>query len=1186
MLLKLMTLGLHEEFPAQIMKIEKLVLNGFKSFAEKTTFSLHPGMTCIVGPNGCGKSNVVDAFRWVLGEQNARTLRGSKMEEVIFNGTAGKKQKGMSEVVLHISGMNHIESENGRNRHQITTVSRRLYRSGESEYYIDKQRNRLKDIRDLFLDTGLEVRNYSIIEQEKISEVLIANPTNRRFLIEEVAGVMKYKIRKHEALGKLERSRDNLNRINDIIHEVRRSINSLDRQAKKAEKYKKLTERRNLIELKSAKKEFTDLLTLYESLEKENAELSSLITGKTAIISQMESDTEGGRLELLDREKTLEEKTAALQTAEREIAAIEKDIALREAEINNIKGHIERLNSQRGEFHEELDSTASKMEALQKSEAELAASIETLTTEIRKEEDRIQSVEKFIKSAEEELRTKHRELFKVSEDISSIKNEISQCETHITSLKNKKSSSETSMSLASNTLKELDERLDTIGKELNEKERAISLSNEERESLASDIDELDDSVEELRNTISAAREELASNKARLKSLREIKMNERGTFSMPDDIEVVALISEIMDVPVEYEVSVESALGVRLKGVVVKDREALKAVVGYSKKHSKERRAFTAPDMAAEKRGNGSSPLGVKIGDKVKGRFPEIIASILENIRIVDSLDEAIEFHMAGSTKGNSSLCYVTTEGDVIEPSGMVFTGTGTNILRHIREIRELEAAVTSQSKGVQEIEEKLADLHSERDDKREKLQEVETKRAVIVKEASGLKVKMDKESDEKGRLEKKIGYLTIEIGEAEKDMNVYSERRKERAAALDRIGKNKLEIENASEKLRNDISEKSALAGKLRSAFTDIKMTLTKEKERLRAAGIEQTSLNRKIDFTRERIEKIDMETESLKNKSKENREVIEAKNIEVKDRIKEADNQKSTIKSEKEFLDNKSTILYDKDQNIKNLRNETDTLKQKANEVEIHLAEARVRMEAIEKNVQDHFGREIASFEVPPLEEGEEEELDELKKKIDAMGPVNMASIQEYDELKKRYDFLLTQQEDISKSIAELEEAIAKINSTTRKRLRDAFTILNETFGKTFQSLFGGGKAELVLLEPNNILESGIDIVVQPPGKKLQNINLLSGGEKTLSALALIFSGFLIKPTPLCILDEADAALDESNTRRFKDMLKELSRNIQFIVITHNRITMEASDYIYGITAEESGVSSVVSMEMAEEAA
>ncbi len=1175
--------------PLTIMKIERLELNGFKSFDERTSFSFHPGITCIIGPNGCGKSNVVDAFKWVLGEQSVKTLRGDKMEEVIFNGTMGRRSKGMAEVTLHISDVNRDDSSNGDEDKRSISVMRRLFRSGESEYYIDKRRSRLRDIRDIFLDTGLDVKSYSILEQGRIMEVLNAKPVDRRFLIEEVAGVMKYKVRKSEALNKLDHSRMNLERIQDIIGEVKRSLDSLWRQVKRAERFKRLTVQLNAIELKMAKRDYEGLKKSYEFILNEHSGLIRETTGKIAGLRDLETEEERKRSLLYDREKTLESMTTTFQESEKGIALNEKDIAVMETEDRNITAQFERLTFHEAEYVRDREEIEEQLEGHPEREKRLEDEIKELLNEVSAVDTQIASIRDSIEEAENEMRERNRQLLRFSEEISDKTNELLMVQSAIDSVcKRKESSRHISEELYAE-LDMLESELETIEQDTIKREEEILLLKEKKKDNLRRMEEAAGTVESMQRSLSRERENCASGISRMESLIEITSKDLDIEAISEHIDIVATITEIIDVHPEYDIPIESALAEKVKGYIVKNNGDLLRAVQFVKEHSIEKKAFLSIEQV-----NHDQPFTLTLfpSESIPAcevvdtpeEYTPVVRSLLGGFVIVKDLDAAFASHK--SLRENSSgkeYCYVTLDGDILEPSGVVLSGKGTTILKHLREIRELEDRIAEQKERIGNMESQLAHAIEEVGRIRDVLSENESLISRVEKDLSLLIMNRKRRKEERERVTKRISYIEMELEELEKEHLSLLSTLEEKRGVLEGLRVRRDGVQNSLHHAHEKTADEKTIRESLNASLVDKKMALSDKRMQMQSIEREKELLSGKISSVQERIEQIRDESFRLEEKRGEFNTAIGDRKQKIGHLIADADSLREKMKSAREDIDSDLLALRETDKSIKLLRSEVDSLRERTNVLDIRLAEHRVNMETLQKTVYHNYGRDIDTAEVEPLAEGEAEEVTAIREKIQGMGPVNLASIEEHDEVKTRYDFLTSQKEDLTQSITELEEAISRINSVTQKKLYDAFHRLNAQFGETFRVLFGGGNAELVLADPHNILESGIDIVVQPPGKKLQNIHLLSGGEKSLAALSLIFSGFLIKASPLCILDEADAFLDEQNTLKFAEMIRDLSEKNQFIIITHNRRTMEIADYIYGISSEEAGISKVVSVQFSD---
>ncbi|KWT84934.1 chromosome segregation protein SMC [Candidatus Magnetominusculus xianensis] len=1158
------------------MRIVKLEINGFKSFADKTVFSMHPGTTCIVGPNGCGKSNVVDAFRWVLGEQNAKTLRGEKMEEIIFNGTSEVKAKGMAEAVLYFTGSADGNGSSGTDN--IVEVARRLYRSGESEYYINKTRCRLKDVREIFLDTGLEVRSYSILEQGRISEILNTKPIERRFLIEEVAGVMKYKVRKSEAIAKIERSRANLDRINDIVSEVKRSISSLDRQVKKAEKFKALTTELSLIELKIAKRDYALLMDTYTRLTSEIETLSAELQVTAAGISEKDSAREAASRVIEEKQKALDTLSQSQRELDRDLSMLEKDIAVKRSAIDNISGHTERLKAQISSYCTEKDEAAARVTELSQSETELGAKCDDLDKAIETDKAKLIQTEESLDGVEEELREKNRSLFKVSDEISTIRNEIARIQSTAGSLKQKKDSAASFFKHAATEHETHEIEIKKSERTILQRQESIDANKKKKELLAGESESLQKEIDSTRAEIASMRESLAGDTSRLKSLEEVTAAELNVKEFTQNIEVMALVSNIIDVPRKYETAVEAALGRKIKGFIVRDFEALKNGVRFLKERASERTSLVVNTLGQSAEISSEASGGVNAFSVVKTppEYTETIRAILGHYIIVDDMQRALYQLSKGS-----SFHFATLDGDIVEPSGVVTTGKSGTILKHLRNIRELKEKTAASSIALNALQGRLNSSLQRRETLKKEQQTIDNIISAMDKELSILKLNLKKHTEDKDRLTQKLHYMKVESEQTDKEITALNEKLSQRHDEEKLVQTRKEEINSYIEELRDTVTDKKVHLETLRASFTEKKASITGMRERLRAARAEKTSHTKKIETLEQRISDADKETGTLTVKQEALSAEIQTEEKKLALLTENADALKSKILEQKTQIEADIKIVHEFEAALGMLRHKHEQTRGAVTELELRLTESRMRIENIQGIVTTNYGKTIDELQAPPLAHGEEEKTAVLKRKISEIGPVNLASIEEYEVLTTRYDFLLAQQNDLLTSIAELEEAIAKINSTTRQKLTDGFNMLNLKFDETFKKFFGGGRAELILTETTNILECGIDIVVQPPQKKLQNINLLSGGEKTLSAISLVFAGFLIKPTPMCILDEADAALDDSNTVRFASMLKELAEKTQFIVITHNRVTMESADYIYGVTNEIPGVSKVISMEL-----
>ena len=1169
------------------MRIERIELIGFKSFADRTTFHFHPGITCIVGPNGCGKSNIVDAFRWVLGEQSAKSLRGEKMEEVIFNGSVSKKPKGMADVTMVLSGLHGTTqtpgTEDGEAGTESAQVTRRLYRSGDSEYLLNRNQSRLKDVKDLFLDTGLEVKSYSILEQDRIAEILNAKPQDRRILIEEVAGVMKYNVRKKEALSKLESSRSNLQRVNDIIIEVKKQINLLDRLAKKAERYKKLSAEMHSIELKIFKRDYGALSQSFENILSEFQELKENEASLRSEYSTIESASEKARLELLEKEKDLEKINNEFQRLEREIAENEKHSAIAKTEIHNNREYLEKLYQQENEFVRKEEETFLKQQERSKTEAEI-------TLEINRHAELVQDKIDYVRTLDEELADKEflleenrKDIFKVSEELSQVRNEQGKLQSILDNLAHREASTLQDAEDLKKALSAIDDSLKNLESALLEMNNEMMLHNEKRTFLTNEISTHKEKVEHLREELSKKREELASHTSRISSLKEIVSD--GTLkellAEQSDFTLLATLSDIVDIDDTCEKAIESALAEKVNTLIVPSIENIESVLLSVKEKEIERVAFIPlhPSGHDGSQGLPEGVLGRATGFvRTKEEFAQVIKSLFDHIVIVQDLKTALELYAVGHRE-----YYATLDGEVLEPSGTIIAGNVKGIFRRKREIRELETVI-DHAKDI--IARRQADLNTIQQTIEEKEAELKSIEAAIVekeKEVSLQKLTAGNTRDERERKSRKLAYISLESEQIAKEKISIKQTLHEKETEYQAMIGKKEHLDRKSESLHEEITQRKKTIEERRSEITDLKLTMTTLRERVEAVHRDKENMIRELKEIAEKKEFLSAEIASIQSRIAQRASEMQEHEIKIKSLVTDADRLKDTISEKREILATENQALMAAEGRLKHLRDKIDAISQKTAELEIQKTEHRMKIESISDNVKQNYGHDIAVIEVDQLTDEDVTRLDDLRSKVKALGPVNLGTLEEYEELRSRYEFLKGQQEDLNKSIAELEEAIAKINTTTRRKLREAFDLLKAKFAEVFSKLFGGGRAELIMTDEHNILETGIDIVAQPPGKRLQNINLLSGGEKALTALSVLFASFLLKPTPLCILDEADSALDEANTEKFARTIQELSKDTQFIVVTHNRHTMSIADYIYGITMEEAGISKVISMQLVE---
>jgi chromosome segregation protein len=1176
------------------MRLERIEIIGFKSFAEKTIFNFHPGITAIVGPNGCGKSNVVDAFKWVLGEQSAKSLRGDSMEDVIFFGSTTKKTKGMAEVTLVLSDVvgEGTENKSATSSSGGLSVTRRLFRSGESEYLMNKTLCRLKDIKNMFLDTGLELKAYSILEQGKMNSILNSKPQERRFIIEEAAGVMKYKVRKAEALQKLESSKSNLQRLQDIINEVKRQINSIDRYAKKAEKYKKLFDEIKDIDVRLSNRNTKrlkveiDRLTAHENtLKNREAELSANLHSAEALIEEKKRGYVGS-------EKAHEEIRTKLYSTEKVVAEGEGRKELLKRDCQNMRERIIRLSERDGELEGEKETAVTGLNNIKGELLRMEKSIKELESTHENKNASFSVIESDIEVLEEKIEVEKSKLFNRAEEISVLKNEIKHLSATAENITRKTEKSFEDINTIKNELSQLENVITETGNEFINSESELSQETLSRNETSAALEIKKGELIANEETLYRDRENIAALNSKLDSLKEIEFEQRNKAGK--EIKTLCQVADIFETSPEYENAIEAVLGEKLSVSVVRNKDEVTEAINLIKKQNKGRSGFISINHVEQNitsqppAGNVSSTNGV-IGKaidlvKVKEGHDRVASSLLTEILIVDNLDTAFsEWERSLKETGSNSVHFVTTDGEVLEPSGIVFGGVMRGVLKVRRQIKEIERDISAKKEEVISSENSVNKMKSGIIAIEESIAKIEVDISNKEKYCHELKVRISSLDEEKARLQKNIDYLTIEKDSEEKEKERMSSLMQQKEADCRNLEDERDKAEQIISGMRDEIIEKKRSLESARLQLTEIKLDLTAVREKMTALSNESRRLNSAISEIDSKKADISKESLVIENEILGRENEITRKEEELKSSILLIDELKGRVSVMREALDTESAELSVLEERQKGSFSELDALRKELSQVEVKNKESSLELKYIIDEINRTYSVDIETVEITDeVSQEEEERLPQLKEKLQSIGPVSLGTLEEFEELKTRFDFLKKQQDDLLTAISSLEETIQKINNSTKQRLTEAFEALNIKFKEVFNTLFGEGKAELILTE-GDILESGIEIIAQPPGKKLKNLTLLSGGEQALTALSLLFAGFMVKPTPMCLLDEVDAPLDESNTERFSALLMELSKKIQFITITHNRRTMEAAEYIYGITMEEPGVSNVVSMHLAE---
>ncbi len=1180
------------------MRLQSVTLFGFKSFADRTDVRILPGITAIVGPNGCGKSNISDALRWALGEQSAKALRGHRMEDVIFHGSASRRPLGLSEVLLTFSNDGELAvpwSEVG--------LGRRLYRDGESEYLLNKQVCRLKDIHDLFLGTGVNPKAYALMEQERLAQILTAKPLDRRVFVEEAAGITRYKLQRAETLTKLEATRQNLLRVRDVMDEVKRQLGSLERQAKKAQQHKALQAERRTIEVALLAAEHAGLAGEEERLGREEAtERAQVELGQTRVAAQGAA-VELARADVMGAEQRAAEARHALQRAELELEGcigraeqlrlVERDLG---AEVSRLGEEAEALSLKVKALAEERRSKGTLLEALQRDYVDLEARART-------EEAALDELRVRLRGAREAAETLRRDqvglaghrtelgqiLGALDERGEHLHRRLHRLKAERTEAEAERARIETARGVASERVGAAAARLAALEVELRELATDAAAASAER-AAATEAGE-------------ACRVALAGRRSSLSALEELEAQRAGyaqgvqaVFAAAGDARlrgVVGTVADLLEVPRELEHAVEAVLGERLQWVVMETFEAAKAALGYLGRSGGGQATFLPLDWlnGTEKTHVGTDPGVVGLAEAlVASGHPRLVANLLGSVVVVRDLGSAERLY----SQNGHGTSFVTVGGEVLSPPGALGGGRASgggdaSLLarkRSIRdlggEIRRLEAELEQTLERGRRAEARVAALD-----------DTQRARAAAREGAEADRLSASKDLEQVVREAERVGLMAegirAEIAQLRGDAaSVEAEARTQRetlaevestaarvaseiAELLGRIDVDSHDEARRSQAFLDAQVELAALAGRVDTLQTDLVRNQTDDgeaQERIRAG-------EERLQGLRGRLEEGALERRRLDARA----ETIRA----------ERDQTESVARVTAEAMRERAEAVTRAADELRASEVELHRASRAVQEHAIRLAEIRVRRQDLEADARRRFEVDADGLRLahdPARDLGEAQaRLETITQRIAALEPVNLIADEEYRELDERLGFLRTQHDDLSSSMRDLEKALRGMTRTAQERFLEAFEAINRNFQDLFARLFEGGRAELRLVEApegGDPLDTGIEMVAQPRGKRLQAISLLSGGEKALTGLALLFAIFYYRPSPFCLLDEVDAPLDDANIHRFTRVLRELSGQTQFIVITHNRKTMEAADVLYGVTMEEPGLSRIVSVSLA----
>lgn len=1179
------------------MYLKKLELQGFKSFADKTVLEFMPGITTVIGPNGSGKSNISDAIRWVLGEQSMKSLRGSKTEDVIFAGTQNRKSLGFAEVSMVMDNSDQklpIE-------YNEVTITRKLYRSGESGYYINKTPCRLKDVLELFMDTGIGKDGYSIIGQGKIDEILSNKSEERRHIFEEAAGIVKYRVRKAESEKKLEQTKLNLLRINDIISEIEANIEPTKIQAEKAKEYLRLRDELKSIEIglfihniNDYKKRIEEVINdqdIYNTqLVRENERLSNIQELKEKLRASLDSITEQiEKMQNLGFEN------------EKKKEQIKADININLEKINNNNANFERLEKEIIENDERLKVLEEEINQKNDKKTNLTENKDKFVKELEEKEADLKKLTDKMSEKELDMETKKKKVEDNTDEKYEISNAISTLKANVENSNSRKKVVEEEIDVNIS-------ELDSSRMQKSEISQKFAEIEAKREKIKGDLNKIDEKrkesdakLKEYDLKINQCESEIRMKDSRMKFLIETEKEKEGYIrsvkSILQDCEkdlslkkgVHGVIANLISVPKEYETAIEMCLGQSMQNIVTDTEEDAKKLVEHLRKFNLGRASFLPiTSVKGKKLDKIKSEKGV-IGiasDLVKfdKKYEQIVLSLLGRTLIVDTMDNAI----AIARKNSYGFRIVTLQGDVLNPSGAISGGSVStktvNILGRSREIEELKKTIAELEKKVEKLKKDKSEYESSIEDLLEEIEGLENELKDIEIVYATEKQRVSSIEEAVSKVEKRLEKLRDEKKSIEEQLKINEQTQNDLNEKISAIDEENKKLSEEIEEFSNHNKETQTIVDDLNFDITNLKISVSSFDE-------SEASINEIVERINNDIENLKQSTENKKEqkiKLTEENDKLEELNIklneEAENLLKEVSNSGTKVEELKNDRITKNQKLEEAEENFTDQMEKIDCLKEQVNKADIKKSKYEVELDQIISKMWEEY-------EITPNDPGEYEEpknVAEVQKQVNKirgemkdLGSVNIDSIEEYKKLKERYDFMNEQRLDLETTMAKLRNVITDMTTVMKKQFEDRFRVINKNFSEVFVELFGGGKAELKLTDEDNILESGIEIEVQPPGKKLQNMMLLSGGERAFTAIALLFAILKINPAPFCVLDEIEAALDDVNVYRFAEYLKKFAQESQFLVITHRKGTMEAANTVYGITMQENGISKLLSLDL-----
>ena len=1176
------------------MYFKRLEMHGFKSFAEPVVIEFHEGVTCIVGPNGSGKSNISDAIRWVLGEQSPKMLRGGKMEEVIFSGTASRKSRGMAEVTLVIDNSTGILPID----YNEVAITRRMYRSGESEYLINNSQCRLRDIRELIMDTGIGVDGYSLIGQGKIADIVSSKPESRREIFEEAAGVVMYKSKKAEAERKLAGANANLERVNDIIGEIEGRIDGLKEDSAKAKEYLELKDRYRELEINITLKNVEKLDSSNTAIREDAGQLADNIAKLTEKKREMDEKITAGRARNESLEQLGSQARDKLLLKVEEINRLTSKSQLDSEKAAGIDRDYARIQDEISQLEEKLTREAENAEALE-------ASKDAVLEELKAEQYKLgEKVEAYNRITEESLN--------LSEIIENAKNQLFSLHSKVSA----KRSEARSMDSYKDSLTKRKEQILSEGAEIEENTRAFKDALERIKARRQENLML---MEKVSERLRSAKEESISCKenikkltveaedirirgsqltARKKTIEEMENNYEGyngavRFVMKSNIRGIdGVVAELMKVPAGLEIAVETALGGGMQNIVCEKDANAKEAINLLKTNKAGRLTFLpiesikSTPVSISKAISGAPGFRGLASDLIEydEKYEGVFRYLLGRVAVVDNMDRAVALSKAAGT----GLRFVTLDGEIINVNGAITGGkyknATANLLTRRNEIENLSQSIDALKAEYNDVNEQLNSEKKKAEELDSRIEDTEAERRNLELEAADISAKLNM------------------LEESGKDAEQNTAKKERELAAIEQDFANAVKLaEDAFREAEETEAEINRLDAEINAnieEFEKIKEKVNLAGEEITAARIAKTDRDNKYESVCQLLSRIQDTIDDLTIQIDDRNDMLEVLEQEKNKLLFGSEDVGDTVKAlseEKNQLDDYiARISQEKAALVEELNSlnaeyysvgdSLNAYQDQKYQQEIKLAKNETQLDTIKEKLWDEFEISYAqalelkkeNFALAPAVK----ESREIRNRMRELGDVNVGAIREYEQVSERYGFLTEQRADITQAMDELKAIISDMEKTIKSRFKENFDQVVVNFEEIFKELFGGGHAELRLEDEENPLEAGIEIIAQPPGKKLQNINLMSGGEKTMTAIALMFAVLKTKPTPFCILDEVEAALDDANIDRFADYLKKF-HEIQFAIVTHQKATMEHADVLYGVTMPEQGISKVLSLRL-----